>query len=154
MNVSKQTKSYNLKAIDWLVSNNKINETLDVAYTYIKIKHLISKILPDYLKKSFYIIKTEQNSITIAVDNAIYATRMRQLSYSIVNELKITYSKNIKNIKIKIINEYLTLKTKTIIKKKNNISIKGINSFEQLQENSKPGPLKDAIKRLIAHHKL
>lgn len=154
MDVSKQTKSYNRKAIDWLVSNNKINETLVVAYTQIKIKQLISKVLPDYLKNSFYIIKTEQDSITIAVDSAIYATRIRQLSYSIINEVKITYNKNIETIKIKIINDYLPLKTKTIIKQKNHISNKGIKYFEQLQENSKPGPLKDAVQRLIAHHKL
>ncbi|AGF49268.1 hypothetical protein [Candidatus Kinetoplastidibacterium galati] len=153
MDISKQTKSYNCKVIDWLSSNNQINETLSVAYNYIQIKQLISKVLPDYLKNSFHIIKTEKSSITIAVESAIYATRVRQLSLSIVNEAKITYNKNIETIKIKIINDYVPLKTKTINKQKNRIPNKGIRSFEQLQENSKPGPLKDAIRRLIEHHK-
>ncbi|AGF49990.1 hypothetical protein BCUE_0861 [Candidatus Kinetoplastibacterium blastocrithidii TCC012E] len=153
MNSSKQTNSHNYKAIDWLRSNRKINETLVTAYNYIKIKQLVSTVLPEYLKNSFHIIKTEQNSITIAVDGATYATRIRQLSPSILNKIKTTYSLNLEIIKIKIINNCLASEIKIINKQKNYISNNTIKYFEQLREKSKPGPLKDAIEKLIEHHK-
>ncbi|AWD32654.1 hypothetical protein CKSOR_00548 [Candidatus Kinetoplastibacterium sorsogonicusi] len=141
-----------------LISSIKNNNIIEVANFYINLQNIIRNILPNNIAKYCYIGYIENNEIIIKVPNSAYASKIRQLSPSIIYHLKkINFQTNNSlpiSIIIKIQNDLVNLEYKKINKSIPTLSKKDISNFEKLVFHIKDIKLKNAINTLIKNHQI
>jgi hypothetical protein len=119
----------------------------------LAVEHAAKKILPPALAQVCRVARIEQQQITLAVPSAAYAARLRQLAPRIV-QLLTGSGWNLNEINIKVQAGLLQNQTKAATPKEvAPLDENALKAFEDLQNSLKPGPLADAVKRLLTHHR-
>jgi hypothetical protein len=96
--------------------------------------------------------RIDRQQITLAVPSAAYAARLRQLAPSIVQTL-VDGGWNLTEIKVKVQAGLLQSQTKKSGKEVVPLDDAALQAFDELQGKLRPGPLADAVKRLLEHHR-
>jgi hypothetical protein len=119
----------------------------------LSIEHATQKILPPALAQVCRVARVDRQQVTLAVPSAAYAARLRQLAPRIAQMLT-QEGWNLNEISVKVQAGLLQTRINAApVKDVTPLDERALSAFETLQNNLRPGPLADAVKRLLAHHR-
>ena len=119
----------------------------------LSIEQVTKKVLPPALAQACRVARIDEQRIILAVPSAAYASKLRQLAPRIAELLKAS-GWNLNEIIVKVQAGLLQTRTKTTPPRQiTPLDAKALNAFEELQNNLTPGPLADAVQRLLNHHR-
>lgn len=141
-----------LTAIGWLGSDQHGAQVLTTARMLLSIEHAAKTILPPALAQVCRVARIDRQQITLAVPSAAYASKLRQLAPRIV-QLLTESGWNLNEISVKVQAGLLQAQTKTAQPREiAPLDDNALKAFAELQGNLRPGPLADAVTRLLRHH--
>lgn len=139
-------------AIDWLGSDRHGANVLTAARTLLALESAVQEILPPGLAQACRVARMENRQATLAVPSAAYAARLRQLAPRTVARLAHS-GWNLTEIHVRVQAGLLQSGTNTSRPKQSNpLDSQALEAFRGLHENLRPGPLADAVARLVARH--
>ena len=140
-------------AVSWLGSDAQGAQVLTMARNLLKVEQAINATLPAALAGVCKVARIERQQLTLAVPSAAYASKLRQMAPRIA-ELLTASGWNLNEISVKVQAGLLQTQTKPAPSRDVTPLDKGaLNAFAELQNNLGPGPLADAIQRLLEHHR-
>lgn len=150
--VSKR-KSASHSLTDWLSGDQQGASVLATARLLLSVEHAAKQVLPPALAQVCKVARIDRQQITLAVPSAAYAARLRQLAPRIL-QLLAGNGWNLNEINVKVQAGLAQSQTKTP-RAKEALPLDGgaLNAFEELRNNLKPGPLADAVSRLLVRHR-
>ncbi|MGB3290308.1 MAG: DciA family protein [Burkholderiaceae bacterium] len=108
--------------------------------------------LPPALARVCKVARIERQQMTLAVPSAAYAARLRQLAPSVVQALA-GGGWNLNEIKVRVQAGLLQNRTNPSGKEAIPLDDNALDAFDQLRGALQPGPLADAVLRLLKHHR-
>ncbi|NYT69069.1 DciA family protein [Pusillimonas noertemannii] len=139
-------------AIDWLGSDRHGANVLTAARTLLALEGALQKVLPPGLGQACRVARMENRQVTLAVPSAAYAARLRQLAPRTVAQLA-NSGWNLTEIQVKVQAGLLQSRMNTSRPKQSiPLDSQALDAFRGLHENLRPGPLADAVARLVARH--
>lgn len=146
-------KSVSHTLTDWLSSDQQGASVLTTARMLLSIEQAAKQVLPPALAQVCRVARIDRQQITLAVPSAAYAARLRQLAPRII-QLLAGSGWNLNEISVKVQAGLLQNQTKTTRPRETvPLDSSALNAFEELRDNLKPGPLADAVSRLLARHR-
>lgn len=140
-------------AIDWLGNDRHGANVLTAARTLLALEQALQGILPQGLGKACRVARMENQQATLVVPSPAYAARLRQLAPRTVAQLA-HGGWNLTDIQVKVQASLLQSRTKTPQPKQSiPLDKQALEAFRSLHENLRPGPLADAVARLVTRHK-
>lgn len=119
---------------------------------YLALKALVTDALPPGLKHAFDVAKSERSSLVLIASNAAIGTKLRQLAPRILGHLQ-AKGHLVNEIQVRVSAQAVVPAHQKAEKTARPLDEQDLKSFEQLQNSLAPGPLADAVTRLINHHK-
>lgn len=139
--------------LEWLDGDQYGASVLTTARMLLSIERATKRILPVALAQTCKVAHIDRQQITLAVPSAAYAARLRQLAPRIVHLLA-EDGWNLNEIRIRVQAGLLQSRTKTARAKESiPLDDSALEAFEALRRGLDPGPLADAVGRLLAHHR-
>lgn len=138
-------------ALDWLNQNQKSAQLIDTARSLIAAEKLIKNLVPKALAKHVRVSQINGQSLSLIVPGPAHAARLKQISDTLASQLNLN-GWNINRIIVRIDAHRELVETKPPYKKTNTLSQEALVEFIALEKNVAPGPLAEAIKRLIDRH--
>ncbi|WP_397475922.1 DciA family protein [Pusillimonas sp.] len=139
-------------AIEWLGSDRHGADVLTTARTLLTLEQAVQAILPQGLGEACRVARLENQRMTLAVPSAAYAARLRQLAPRTVAQLA-HGGWNLTEIQVKVQASLLQNRMKKPLPKQTiPLDTQAVDAFRGLHENLRPGPLADAVARLVARH--
>lgn len=139
-------------AIEWLGTDRHGANVLTMARNLLTLERALKTALPSGLAEACHVARLEDQRLTVAVPSAAYAARLRQLAPRTVAQL-VRSGWNLTEIQVRVQASLLQSRMKKPLPKQSiPLDNKGLEAFRSLQENLRPGPLADAVARLIARH--
>ena len=146
-------KSVSHTLTDWLSSDQQGANVLTTARMLLSIEQAAKKVLPPALAQVCRVARIDRQQITLAVPSAAYAARLRQLAPRII-QLLAESGWNLNEISVKVQAGLLQNQIKTTRPKETvPLDSGALHAFEELRNNLAPGPLADAISRLLVRHR-
>jgi len=138
--------------LGWLGSDATAASVLATARRYMQIRHALINALPDGLGQICQVVKLDAACLTIAVPNGAHAAKLRQLAPRLADTLA-RAGWNVDEIKIRVLAGSCA-PPPYCPPAKEAIPLDGqaLQAFSALGEQLQPGPLADAVARLIKHH--
>lgn len=139
-------------AIDWLGHDTHGANVLATANKMLAMEKAARRLLPAALGRVCRVAKLDRQQLTLVVPGAAHASRLRQLTPRILAGLA-AGGWNLNEIIVKIQadvsrGETIARPGKTV----NPLGQTGLRAFSDLREQLPPGPLADAIGRLLQRH--
>lgn len=137
----------------WLDASPGGSSIMAVAKHHIQIQEALQKILPTPLGAVCEVARAEQNRLLLAVPSAAHAAKLRQLAPSISRTL-CAQGWNLTEISIRIQADLRQLKSQWQRPKPmaRPLDASALQAFSELHQDLQPGPLADAVARLLRHH--
>lgn len=139
-------------AVSWLGGDQHGSEVLTTARNLIAVENATKNVLPPALALVCRVARIDRQEITLAVPSAAYASKLRQLAPRILVLLN-DNGWNLNEISVKVQVSLLQTRTETASRQVEPLGDKALNAFTELQDNLPPGPLADAIKKLLSRHR-
>ena len=139
-------------AIDWLGHDTHGANVLATANKMLAIEKAARRLLPPALGRVCCVAKLDRQQLTLVVPGAAHASRLRQLTPRILAGLA-TNGWNLNEIIVKV--QANVSRGETFVrtgKTVNPLGQTGLQAFSELHEQLPPGPLADAINRLLHRH--
>ncbi|MEI7569326.1 MAG: DciA family protein [Alcaligenaceae bacterium] len=137
--------------IGWLGHDTQAASVLATAQLHIKLRSALVEALPITMRKGFEVLKIEHNTLTLMVSSAAFAAKFRQLAPRVITHIQAA-GWNLSDIKLRV-QGGLGIPVATPPKKEARaLDQQDLKSFEDLTHQLRPGPLADAVARLLAHH--
>jgi len=139
-------------ALAWLGSDTVAASVLATARRHIQIRQAVGTVLPAGLGAACQVVKVDGPCLTIAVPNAAYAAKLRQLAPRLAEALT-RAGWHIHEVKVRIhagpsVPAPYTPPPKEAIP----LDDQALAAFTVLRNQLRPGPLADAVARLVRHH--
>lgn len=96
-------------------------------------------------------IRLEAHALTLMVSSAAFAAKFRQIAPRVTTHLQ-SSGWNVNEIKLRVQGGLGLPDTKKPEKEARALDQQDLRAFEELNKNLRPGPLADAVARLLAHH--
>jgi len=138
-------------ALQWLVQDTHGASVLATAQNLMQAEQVIHKLLPPVLAYGTRVARIDRQCITLAVPAAAHATRLRQLTPRLLQALT-EHGWNLNRVEIRVQAGLLAQTKVSVPRETQALDRQALNCFEQLSRNVAPGPLADAIDRLLMHH--
>ncbi|MCD0501845.1 flagellar hook-length control protein FliK [Bordetella petrii] len=141
-------------ALGWLGHDARGAGVLATARTHLQIQRAVAAVLPPALGAVCVVAKLESQRLQLAVPGAAHAAKLRQLAPRIAQALN-AQGWNLNEIAVRVQAGMPKpgAKAPRPPKEAQPLGDSALGAFETLQENLRPGPLADAVARLLAHHK-
>ena len=139
------------QALQWLARDAHGASVIATAHNLMQAEQVIHKLLPPVLAFGTRVAKIDRQCITLAVPAAAHATRLRQLTPRLLEALAAN-GWNLTRMEIRVQAGLLAQTKMSVPRDIQALDRQALNCFEQLSRNVTPGPLADAIDRLLAHH--
>ncbi|HWL29024.1 MAG TPA: DciA family protein [Burkholderiaceae bacterium] len=139
-------------AVGWLGSDARGAQVLTVARNLLDVEQAIKAALPPALADVCKAARIERQQLTLAVPSAAYASKLRQLAPSL-GRLLADGGWNLSEIIVKVQAGLMKTRTKTAPRQVTPLNESALRAFDELHRNIRPGPLADAISRLLKHHR-
>jgi len=147
-----QPATAGLTAISWLGSDQHGADVLTTARLLISMEQAAGKALPGELARVFRVARIDRQQITLAVPSAAHAAKLRQLTPRIIR-LLVQNGWNLNEIIVKVQADLLQAGTKTTAARTAApLGDEALQAFRDLHGSLAPGPLADAVARLLARH--
>lgn len=138
----------------WLGNDARGAGVLETVRRNLQIQHVMGALLPGGMGTVCRIVKLDEQRLHVAVPSAAHAAKLRQLAPRIaqtltqrgwlVDQLEVRVQADIREI---------GRKPPKPAKEAVPLGESALEAFEALHGQVRPGPLADAIARLLAHHK-
>lgn len=139
-------------AIEWLGNDRHGANVLTAARTLLALEQALQRTLPAGLATACRVARMENGLLTLAVPSAAYAARLRQLAPRTVAQLA-HGGWNLTEIQVKVQAGLLQSRMETSRPKQSiPLDKQALDAFRGLHENLRPGPLADAVAKLVARH--
>lgn len=141
-------------ALGWLGHDTQGAGVLATARIHLQVQRLIATALPPALASVCQVAKLEKTSLQLAVPSPSHAAKLRQLAPTIVRTLAAS-GWNLETITVKVQANLPKSGAKSARPPKEAMPLghTALDAFKTLHDNLRPGPLAEAIARLLAHHK-
>lgn len=139
-------------ALSWLGDDRQGAQVLETARRLLTAEQAAKNALPPALALVCKVARIERQQMTLAVPSAAYAARLRQLAPSVVQALAVG-GWNLNEIKVRVQAGLLQSQTKKSGKEVIPLDDAALDAFDELRGALRPGPLADAVKRLLDHHR-
>ena len=139
------------QALQWLETDKTGASVLARAKNLIDAESVIRRALPPVLAFSCRVADIDRQRITVAVPGAAHATRLRQLTPTLLRALH-SRGWNLTEMEIRVQAGLAGYVRQPPPRETLPLDRKALGHFQDLQKNVSPGPLADAIERLLTHH--
>ncbi len=137
--------------VDWLGRDHQSANILATAQQHLALKSLVSEALPQGLKHAFEIAKSDRGTLTLMAANTSVAAKLRQLAPRISSHLQ-SRGRMTTEVQVKTSLQPGAMPYQKPEKTARPLDAKDLSAFEDLQNRLQPGPLADAVAKLLAHH--
>jgi hypothetical protein len=136
----------------WLEQTAQGAQVLATVKQLLALEDLVKRELPNALAARVKVASVNRQHLTLAVPGAAYASKLRQLVPSITLAAN-QAGWNLNGISVRIQANLANGRTKESEPRQvNALDETGLQAFSQLRGKVRPGPLLDAIERLLIHH--
>lgn len=140
-----------INALDWLDKNPRTANLIVTARELIAVQNLIKQLIPGQLAKYVQVAYADGQQIAVIVPGPAYASRLKQMSNSLIRQLN-QHGWSINKIIVQIDAHMSTTATETPRRKTNFLDSTSLNEFARLEQSLSTSPLTEAIQRLLRHH--
>jgi hypothetical protein len=140
-------------AIQWLDSGGPSADVLTTARYLLDLEQATRQGLPAGLAQACKAARIDGQQMTLAVPSPAHAAKLRQLAPSIATQLSLQ-GWNISEVSVKVQARLSENRTKPLqARNKTALDAVALDAFDQLGSQLRPGPLADAVQRLLRHHR-
>ncbi len=141
-------------ALGWLGHDMRGAGVLATARKHLQIQYAVAAVLPAPLGAVCQVGKLENQCLHLVVPTAAHAAKMRQLAPRIARSLA-DQGWNLNEIAIKVQAGLPKpgARQPRPPTEAQPLNDKALGAFETLHDNLRPGPLADAVAKLLRHHK-
>ncbi|NYT24889.1 DUF721 domain-containing protein [Alcaligenaceae bacterium] len=122
-----------------------------MAQNLMQAEQAVRKALPPALANSCHVASIDRQCITLAVPAAAHATRLRQLMPTLLRALNAS-GWNLTQIEIRVQARLAAYAPEAPPREVQPLDGPALDCFHELRQSVAPGPLADAIGRLLVHH--
>jgi hypothetical protein len=144
-------KSGSSHLIGWLGNDTQTASVLATARLHLKIRSAVSAALPASMRGAFEVIKIEQNTLTLTVSSAAFAAKFRQIAPRVTAHIQ-SLGWNTTEIKLRVQGGIGLAPAIKPAREARVLDQQDLKAFEQLNQQLRPGPLADAVSKLLRHH--
>lgn len=147
------TPATDLSALAWLGRDTQGASVLSTAKALLSAEREIQDLLPPALARACRVARLDRQQITLAVPSAAHAAKLRQMAPRIAQALA-RHGRNISEVVVRVQaglpqDGAKMPRTKDVIP----LDDTALHAFRDLRERLAPGPLADAVARLLEHHR-
>jgi len=140
-------------ALGWLGLDARGAGVLATARLHLQIQHAVAAVLPPGLAAVCVVAKLEGQRLLLAVPGPAHAAKLRQMAPRLAQALSAQgWNLNEISVRVQAGMPRPGAKAPRPPKEAQPLGPKALQAFEDLGRNVRPGPLADAIARLLAHH--
>jgi len=147
-----RSRQSGVPALDWLGRHPRGSDLLQTAHELLALQAVLAGTLAPALGRRIRAAQREGPVLTVVVPGAAHAARLRQMTAAMIRRLQ-QAGWPIEQIVVRIDARPDVNRTQQPIREIQPLGTEALRSFEALGGQVAPGPLADAIRRLIIHHK-
>jgi hypothetical protein len=137
--------------IGWLGHDAQAASVLATAQQHLKLRAAVEQALPATMRGAFEVLKIEQSTLTLMVSSAAFAAKFRQLAPRVITHIQAA-GWNLSDIKLRVQGGLGIPVAAQPPREARTLDQQDLKTFEALNQQLRPGPLADAVARLLAHH--
>jgi hypothetical protein len=141
-------------AMGWLGHDTRGAGVLATARLHLQVQRTVAAVVPPVLGAVCRVARLEADRLQLAVPSAAHAAKLRQMAPRIAQALQAA-GWNLNEIAVKVQAGLPGPGTKAARPPREAIPLDetALGAFEALRETLNPGPLADAVARLLRHHR-
>lgn len=139
-------------ALSWLDGDQHGSQVLATARHLLAVEQAIQQVLPAPLNLGCKVARIDRQHITLAVPSAAYSSKLRQLGPRILERLK-DNGWNLTEISVRVQGGLHKTETKVTQREVVPLDDQALAAFDTLRLGLAPGPLSDAVNRLLSRHR-
>ena len=139
--------------LGWLGRDATAAAVLTTALGHLQVRSEVSAALPAPMRGAFEVLKIENGVLTLSVSSAAFAAKFRQLAPRVTAHLQ-GVGWNLTEIRLRVQGPKGFGEQPRPKKEARALDAQDLKSFEELSAQLRPGPLADAVARLLAHHRV
>lgn len=140
--------------MSWLGHDTRGAGVLATARVHLQIQQAVAAVLPPALGAVCVVAKLESQRLLLAVPGPAHAAKLRQMAPRIAQALSAQgWNLNEINVRIQAGMPRPGQRAARPPKEAVPLDTTALQAFQDLQDKLRPGPLADAVARLLAHHK-
>jgi len=137
--------------IGWLGHDAHAASVLATAQLHLKLRAVVEQALPVTMRGAFDVLKIESSTLTLMVSSAAFAAKFRQLAPRVTAHIQ-KEGWNLTEIKLRVQGGLGIPVAAQPPREARALDQEDLKTFEALNQQLRPGPLADAVARLLAHH--
>lgn len=138
-------------ALDWLSTDTHGAQVLATAKNLLDAEREIKHALPPGIAGVCRVARIENHNVTLAVPSAAYASKLRQLGPRILARLNGS-GWNLNEVTVRVQGALVQGLSVQPVRTTEPLGPTALDAFSQLNDALTPGPLADAIQRLLKRH--
>lgn len=152
MTSNHRSRSTGVPALNWLSHHPQGARLLQTAHELLAVQSALAAAVPPALARHVRVARIDGPRMTVMVPGPAHAARLRQLTGEAVRCLRAA-GWPIEDIVVRIDAAMGRTWTQKPHREAEPLGENALRSFEDLQHQIAPGPLADAIGRLLRHHR-
>lgn len=137
--------------IGWLGHDSQSANVLATAQMHLNMRGAVVSVLPANMRSAFEVIKLDNQVLTLMVSSAAFAAKFRQLAPRVTAHMQ-KAGWNIAEIKLKVQGGLGLPEILKPPREARTLDHTDLKAFEDLRSALRPGPLADAVAKLLKHH--
>lgn len=137
--------------IGWLGHDSQSANVLATAQMHLNMRSAVVSALPANMRSAFEVIKLDNQVLTLMVSSAAFAAKFRQLAPRVTAHMQ-KAGWNIAEIKLKVQGGLGLPDIVKPLREARTLDQTDLKAFEDLRSALRPGPLADAVAKLLKHH--
>jgi hypothetical protein len=137
--------------IGWLGHDSQSANVLATAQMHLKMRSAVVSALPQNMRSAFEVVKLENHVLTLMVSSAAFAAKFRQLAPRVTTHMQ-SLGWNVAEIKLKVQGGLGLPEVAKPPREARTLDQQDLKAFEELRGALRPGPLADAVAKLLRHH--
>ena len=136
----------------WAEQGQTTAAVMLTAQRLLTVQSIISNQLPVSMRNGFAVAQVKAAELTLIVDHAALAAKLRQLTPSLLKHIRDS-GWNAESLKIKVASKPNRPLPHKVIREAQPLDDTALGHFENLRHTLEPGPLAEAVERLLSHHR-
>lgn len=142
----------NAQVLEWLGTDQHGAGVLETARQLMAAEALIVQVLPVAMARHIKVAQIDRQRMTISVPGAAHAARLRQIAPTLLKHMR-DKGWNINEIILRVYAGMPDTEAKKTQRETRPLDAQALQAFAALRRNVRPGPLADALERLLKHHR-
>lgn len=140
------------QALQWMGEDGQTGSVLLTAKRLLAMETAIAAVLPTGLSKGFAVSQVQGTELTLTAENSAFSSKLRQLQPRILAELA-RAGWNITTLRVRVSAHAGRPVQSKPVRQVIALDNSDLTHFERLETSLRPGPVADAVKRLVRRHR-